>query len=67
MLIISDVTEDTKTTVKKVDAKSTPVPNCPLKPVAGKPKFYMLGGLVRPCAKGTIFSLFACTCIMDVE
>ena len=49
------------------EGKSTPVPNCPLEAVEGKPKFYKLGGLVRPCAEGTRFSRFQCTCIHDIE
>ena len=55
------------TDVTNGDGKSTPVPNCPLKPVEGRPKFYILGGLIRPCAEGTKFSLFQCTCIHDYE
>ena len=50
---------------EQAEVPSTAVPNCPLEPIPGQPKFYLLGELVRPCANGTVFSLFDCTCIHD--
>ena len=56
----------TATTTNPTDDTSTPVANCTLKAVPGRPYFYMLGGLVRPCAPGTIYSQFHCTCVHDI-
>ena len=48
-----------------VEVRSTPLPNFLLKPVEGKPNLYLLGGLIRHCANGTIISLFTFTCLID--